>query len=418
MDQLFDMEIAANRPIRRMGIGFLLFACLLGYVLRFAFLVEGSQQFSAELGDQQRYLAEARNLLEHGTFAISIDQGPTAFDGPGYAVFLVPFLRLFPEVYVGPAMAGQAVVSLLTAWLLAQLTWRITQSILAARIALLWWCIYPFSIFYSAFLLSETLYTAVLCASVFCAYGFMQNLTSRSAIVFGIVLGLTSLVRPTVNFCILFLFLAVLISCWDRRKEAIRGLVMAGIALAVVLIPWTARNYAVFGRILPGSTQAGRMLFLANNPDNKTGYVVIPRDAVPPSPEFGETELQYNERLGALAKEFIRENPGQFVKLCLLRLIVFWWPMPVYEKFSSFPLVLLSLLTLLPLFGAALGGVVMLKKKWKLLLPILSVVLSTWLLHLVFGVSMRYRFPIESLLIPPAAYCLSDCIHRYRSGRM
>ncbi|HQO34869.1 MAG TPA: hypothetical protein PLG59_09420, partial [bacterium] len=133
----------------------------------------GSQEFSAELGDQKRYLAEARNLLEHGTFAISMDQGPTAFDGPGYAAFLMPFLRWFPGKYVAAAAAGQAVVSLLTAWLLAQMTWRITQSIWAARIALLWWCIYPFSVFYSAFLLSETLYVAALCASVFCAYGFM-----------------------------------------------------------------------------------------------------------------------------------------------------------------------------------------------------------------------------------------------------
>ncbi|HPO09245.1 MAG TPA: glycosyltransferase family 39 protein, partial [bacterium] len=274
----------------------------------------GSQEFSAELGDQKRYLAEARNLLEHGTFAISMDQGPTAFDGPGYAAFLMPFLRWFPGKYVAAAAAGQAVVSLLTAWLLAQMTWRITQSIWAARIALLWWCIYPFSVFYSAFLLSETLYVAALCASVFCAYGFMRNLTYRSAIVFGAMLGLASLVRPTVNFCIPFLFLAVLISGWDRRRETIRGLVTAGIALAVVLVPWTARNYRVFGRILPGSTQTGRMLFLANNPDNKTGYVVIPRDANPPPQESGETELEYNDRLGALAKEFIRENPGQFVK--------------------------------------------------------------------------------------------------------
>ncbi|HPA45066.1 MAG TPA: glycosyltransferase 87 family protein [bacterium] len=378
----------------------------------------GSQEFSAELGDQKRYLAEARNLLEHGTFAISMDQGPTAFDGPGYAAFLMPFLRWFPGKYVAAAAAGQAVVSLLTAWLLAQMTWRITQSIWAARIALLWWCIYPFSVFYSAFLLSETLYVAALCASVFCAYGFMRNLTYRSAIVFGAMLGLASLVRPTVNFCIPFLFLAVLISGWDRRRETIRGLVTAGIALAVVLVPWTARNYRVFGRILPGSTQTGRMLFLANNPDNKTGYVVIPRDANPPPQESGETELEYNDRLGALAKEFIRENPGQFVKLCTMRLFGFWWPMPIYEKFVSRSLVLLSLFTLLPLFVMALGGIYMLKKEWRLLFPILSVVLSTYLLHLVFGVSMRYRFPIESLLIPPAAYCVSDFIGRFRSSRV
>ena len=83
---------------RRLGFRFLLLCCVLGYAVRFGFLVLGAQRYSADLGDQMRYLREARNLNQYGTFAISMQDGPTAFDGPVYAFFLVPFLKLFGEL--------------------------------------------------------------------------------------------------------------------------------------------------------------------------------------------------------------------------------------------------------------------------------------------------------------------------------
>ncbi|MFH1742802.1 MAG: glycosyltransferase family 39 protein [bacterium] len=402
-----SLENGSVLSARALGVRFLLVCCLLGYGLRFGFLVAGSEQFSRDLGDQLRYLSEAENLLDHGTFATSMDKGPTAFDGPVYAVFLVPFLALFrgnPGVSVA---AVQSVVSLLTAWMLAQIAWLITRRVWAARIALLWWCVYPFAVFYSAYILSETLYTAGIVASVWCAYLFSRDLRLRTALLFGLVLGLTSLTRPTINPCIPFLFLAVLAFRWDERRRTLKGLVISGLVLAAVLIPWIARNYTVFGRILPGSSQVGRMLYLANNPGNQTGYVVIPRDADPPGQDLYENELEYNDRLGDLAKEFIRENPGRFLWLCGMRVCRFWWPVPVYEKFSSPLLLIGSFFTFMPLFAAALWGVVLLRREWRILLPILGVILATYLLHLVFGVSMRYRFPIEPLLIIPASYSLS-----------
>ncbi len=404
---------------KRLGFRFLLLCCVLGYAVRFGFLVVGAQRFSGELGDQMRYLREVRNLVYHGTFAISLEDGPTAFDGPGYAFFLVPFLKWFGELRMPGAVAvAQAVLSILTAWMIGQITYRITGRICAARIALFWWCLYPFAVFYSAYLLSETLYTAFVVASIWCAYFFVRHLGPRSAIALGVVLGLTSLTRPTINGAIPFLFLAILAARWDERRKALKGLVLAGVALSLVLSPWIIRNYVVFGKILPGSTQVGRMLFLANNPDNETGGVLIPRDANPPDRRPDESELEYNNRLGKLAKEFIRENPGQFLKLVGMRFYQFWRLTPMYETFSSVLTNTVCFLSFLPLFVGALYGMWLLRHRFRILLPILAVVLSTYAIHLVFGVSLRYRFPIESLLVPPAAYAVSRLAELFKRSEM
>ena len=398
---------------RRLGFRFLLLCCVLGYAVRFGFLVLGAQRYSADLGDQMRYLREARNLNQYGTFAISMQDGPTAFDGPVYAFFLVPFLKLFGELRMpGVVAVAQGVLSILTAWMIGQITFRITGRIWAARIALLWWCLYPFAVFYSAYLLSETLYTGFVVASVWCAYLFIRNLGPRSAVALGVILGLTSLTRPTINGTIPFLFLAILAARWDERWRALKGLVFAGVVLCLALSPWIIRNYMIFGKILPGSTQVGRMLFLANNPDNETGGVVIPRDANPPDRHSDESELEYNNRLGALAKTFIRENPGRFLELVGMRLYQFWRVTPMYRSLSSPLTNTVCLLSYLPLFVGATGGIWLLRGRFRILLPILAVVLSTYAIHLIFGVSLRYRFPIESLLVPLAAYAVSRLVCR------
>lgn len=390
-----------------LGVWFLILCCLVGYGLRFGFLILGADRYDTHLGDQHRYKREAENLLHMGTFAIEPNLGPTAFDGPIYACSLVPFLALFGEQPTLPVAVVQSVISLLTAWMIARITWWLTGRAWAARIALLWWCVYPFAIFYTAYLLTETLYGAGIVASVLCAYLLVRDLRVRYAVILGLVLGLTSLTRPTVNICVPFLFLGILVARWDQRGQALKGLVVSGITLLLVLSPWIVRNYSVFGRILPGSSQTGRMLYLANNPDNYTGGVVIDRDARPPDREPHENELEWNERLGHLAKQFIRENPGRFLHLCGMRLYNFWRVTPMFEGFSSPLLVAVCLGSFVPLFGAALCGFILLKERLRLFLPLLAVILSTYALHVVFGVSLRYRFPIEPLLIPAAAYSLS-----------
>jgi hypothetical protein len=146
------------------------------------------------------------------------------------------------------------------------------------------------------------------------------------------------------------------------------------------------------------------MLYLANNPLNKTGYVVIPRDAQPPAQQPGENELQYNDRLMHLSKEFIKAHPDQFAKLCLIRSYEFWRPYPKFSQFQTAKIMIACLGTLLPLYACSLWGLVLLRKNWRHLGPLLAVLIASYALHLVFGVSIRYRFPIEPLLIPTAAY--------------
>lgn len=393
------------------GLWFLSLGCLLGLGLWLGFLLFGPDSLGEHFGDQHRYKREAENLLESWTFAIETEQGmgPTAVDGPIYACFLMPFLAILGEQFVVGVAVAQFFFSLATAYMIAQITLLITDREWVAGVAMLSWCVYPFAVVYSTFHIIETFYTACLVACVLFAYLFARDLTVRWAVALGIVLGLTSLTRPNMNANVPLLFLALFLVRRDERRNALKGLILSGVILVLVLSPWIVRNYVHFGRFPLLSSQVGRMLYLANNPKNETGGVLIPRDAEPPPrQEPEENEVEWNERLSRLAKEFIRENPGRFLHLCGMRLYKFWRVTPMYESFRS-PLVLAVCLgSFLPLFVFAVAGFALLRDKWRLLLPLLAVILSTYALHVIFGVSLRYRFPIEALLIPPAAYAVSS----------
>jgi 4-amino-4-deoxy-L-arabinose transferase-like glycosyltransferase len=84
-------------------------------------------------------------------------------------------------------------------------------------------------------------------------------------IVPGTLLGLTALARPEYLMFVLFLGLLALVLV-ARRRDLRVGLAAAALfacAFALVLAPWTLRNYVVLDRFVPVTTGGGKALFVA-----------------------------------------------------------------------------------------------------------------------------------------------------------
>lgn len=133
----------------------------------------------------------------------------------------------------------------------------------------------------------------------------------------GLVFGYSTLTQPAVML-VVFAF-----PIWEilQRKPLLRtagrfALILAG--MAIVILPWSFRNQRVLGDFVLVSTNGGSVFYRANNPLATGGWI-----------QHGERRLTgYDEltqdRLGyQWGKEWIRENPGDFLKLAFKKQMLF-----------------------------------------------------------------------------------------------
>lgn len=190
------------------------------------------------------------------TLAIAPPFEPTMFRPPGYPMFIGAIYAVFGHSY-GAVKIAQGLLSALAALGLARVAERgrpgVGPWVLAA------WALCPFDAVYSIALLSESLCATLLAASL-CAFTYFQGW--RRFAITGVLLGLTTLVRD-----IHLPFIPFLAAAWLVLGDGgLRGwrprlpqAVVLGLCAALTIAPWTARNYAVSGKVVPVSS--GRLGF-------------------------------------------------------------------------------------------------------------------------------------------------------------
>ena len=198
----------------------------------------------------------------YGAIAQSIRDGhyTDVVRGPVYPVFVA---------VAGSATAVkllQAILDSLTGWLVYRLA-RFTLEASGLRHAgpPVWaswlWAVYPFAIWRVAFLNKEVLFAFLLAS-----YACLQLIALRDEKVWqwlaaGAVLGLVNLCKPT--FLPWPLLVAALV--WWRRRSAWR-VVLLVVGMAVVVAPWTLRNWRVTGgEFLPVATERGGVTTFVGN---------------------------------------------------------------------------------------------------------------------------------------------------------
>ena len=105
------------------------------------------------------------------------------------------------------------------------------------------------------------------------------------------------------------------------RRRAIRCAAAMLLFYLLALTPWTARNWAQFGRIVPIQANAGYTLvvssFEARSPEVRNALRAV-----------GERRHDTENRDAGWFRHGLRlivENPGNFVSQCLRRLVRMWY---------------------------------------------------------------------------------------------
>ena len=119
---------------------------------------------------------------------------------------------------------------------------------------------YPELVWFASHFWAETVFTVILWWAIERLVAADSGASTRAALVSGLLFGLAVLTRETVLY---FLPVAGLWLAW-RRVGGARRAAWLLVAAALVVVPWTVRNWLVFGTLVPVSTSGALNLWQGN----------------------------------------------------------------------------------------------------------------------------------------------------------
>jgi hypothetical protein len=361
--------------------------------------------------DEVGFNAGAWSLAATGTLG-AVPPIPGAF-------FALCF-RLCGHSLLYPRLA-QAFVSTGTAWVLGRMTASLGASQQAGRLAFILAAIYPFFIYYSAMMLSETLYLAAVVPGLWCLCASLQERGAswRLPAAGGLALAAAALCRPEAMPIAIPIWLAGLVA-WLLGRWSGKALGIAVLAWALPLTAWCARNRAEVGAFAldlhGGMTMLhGTLLFDENEVD--TGVAMAALAQMPFYQKSLSLPLPERDRLYLRQSlSFMRDNPGRIAGQWCRKLVNFWRFYPRTDKaynenayshpgagMSRAALVAISLVCEPALIIGGFWGLWPLRRRWGELHPLGLFMLGTMAIHMVSVSQMRYRLPVMPILILGAA---------------
>lgn len=397
------------------------------------------------IADQLSYHLLATRVSEGHGFSFPTDwwpdaraNTPTAFWSYLYTLYLAAAYRLVGVVPAVPRLLQAALVGVSLPWL----AYRIGRQVFnptVGRLSAAWVSGYGYFIYYSAALMTEMFYIVGVLWVLDCGLR-LSRLDDRAGtrqrrwrpwLELGLAIGLTALLRQVI---LAFVPVLILWIFWVRAGQRpagvpIRrsvagwaaGLLVCGLSAGAVILPVTVHNYRQFGSFVPINSNSGFAFFWANHPVYGDRFVGILDETGPGYSELIPPELRH---LGEAALDrallrrglgFVVDDPGRYLRLSLSRIPVYFmfWPSSASSLLSnivrvaSFGMALPFMLGGLVVWGlaAARGRLTPATRTGGMLLLTFVVVYS--LVHLLSWSLIRYRLPVDAVLLIFSAHALA-----------
>jgi hypothetical protein len=354
---------------------------------------------------------------------------PTAWADPVYTFCLAGLIKLFGDYHQLAAAVFGLALMLAVLWLTHLLCERLISAPagVVAVLALISGRDIPEA--------TQTMTNAILAAflivlSALLLARFLDAPSHRRACVLGLVLGLTTLGCPTAQLFLPVTAVAIAVLGRKNYRPAVTQAILVLAAAAIVVAPWTVRNYLTFGTFVPVRNGFGQIAFIGMvasggtvAPETVRSHVKppwsakTPRDAVrkiirPPYDDQAALEhfqLDYAKELGGAefnamneagrdawflreTKAFLAANPVLGGNLAMANLEVF---VRLIGGTLGMAVCLL----------AALGGVLGIRRPAVLILALwVGAFVGPFLLATCYY--GRYRAPIEPLLAALAVFAV------------
>jgi hypothetical protein len=279
--------------------------------------------------------------------------------------------------------------------------------VLAAAIA----AVYPILLRTDGSLMSETLYGLWVTATLILAYGLLERPSAARALALGAAIGLAALTRAE---ALLLVPIVALPAGWLAGRRRLTLMALTCVAVAVVLAPWTIRNWSVFDRPVLITTSFGSVVAGANCPATYSfgrDLASWRRDCVS-RPRYRNEAVQ-SARWRREGLDYAREHPGRLPLVLPLRLVRTWnfSPRQVTERSDGAVRALqLGLAAYYPLLALACYGLILLRRSGRRLFVMVGPALVVTIATLVGYGYMRFRHAAEPSIVIGAAVAI---IHLY-----
>lgn len=367
--------------------------------------------------DEQRFLASAAKLAATGEFWVASDR---AWEMPGTALLYTPAVWLFgTQGAVVPIRFCQSLLLLAQCALVGSIARRLLRNDTAASIATWVSALYPFFLYYQGLLLSEALFDTLLVASIAALLWWRDRggALDRALVATCMCFAAATMTKATLTVLPpLLVALTAMLSGFGWRRAAM-ALLASAVLYAALLSPWWVRNAVLLGEFVPFTTGSSLNLYIGNNPHNREGGIdwstdvdqaVVARIRAMP----GEVARQH-----AFAKEaidYIKAHPDVFLLSAVKKFFRFWNVVMNASEFRGGVYSLISAASFGPVLALALIALVRLRRQWRELLPIATLIGYFTALHVVTIASLRYRLPLEPFLIVLASEPLAALLARLR----
>ena len=363
----------------------------------------GSKTISS---DEDRIIASAAHWLATGEFRVGRD---VAWEMPGAALFFAP-LHFFPGNPLNAIRFAQAALVGVQALMLGALATLVFNDRFAGIAAALIGGFYPYLVFTQGLALSETLFIFLLVAGFLSLYAWR----ARGARLGGLlaltvtIFVLATLTKATLTVLTPLLVVAGALGLRPWRQVAL--IFLAATALyALLLTPWWVRNYRLLGAFVPFTTSASHNLYMGNNPNNPNVGTYAPDLPSNWTMDRGVNiaaipgELDRYRRYRDAALTHIAAEPFDFFRRAALKFAVFWNLIPNAPQFRGFIYKLFGFLSFAPILLFAAVCAFHHRRNAVRFLPFYLTIGYFTALYVVTIASIRYRLPIEPLLIVLAA---------------
>lgn len=333
-------------------------AALLGLVLRlgFGFVYWVGQPL---MKDEQEYLLLASRVGSgHGFTYPATATSETFFERPpGFVVLLATVLVATQDPLVTSAVPTgttdlpptssdipraitfvQCLLGTVVILLVAALASR-AGGPRAARFGALGAAIYPPMAWVSGYALSEPLYSALALGAILVLLKAFDALGTRRVMLglaAGVVAGAALLTKEAMLF---FLPLAAVWLLWRKQTQLLLALA-AGVAL--IVLPWIGRNYAVHGQFILTAAHGGVTLWTGNNPlargegDLAANPIMGQARRDFEAQHKGLTNQQMDDVYYQAVIDFVTQHPGQWLVLEAKKLFYTFVPIgPSYTLHSN-----------------------------------------------------------------------------------
>ena len=325
---------------------------------------------------------------------------PQSYFSMAMSIYLAIIYRIFGYVpliaRLIQALLGTAVVGLVT--LLAQKIFGKTVAILTGCIASL----YAYLVFYSVTLTTETPFIFFLLASLYLAYEIHRETKTWKWVLLGLTLTGAVLFRMAVIFFVPFLLGWVI---YTQRSKWRMALIPIALILLGIL-PFTIRNYIEWHQFLLLESQFGHVFWNGNHPDQHGDFRPLAVFPIPPSVLTSQNDAIITNTLMKMGIENVLKDPLDFASLTLTRLREFFkfWP----SSDSNLTANVMRVVSFGVLWPFMVLGLIVTRKMWRDLLPLYLFCLLHTGVYAISWTLIRYRIPLDIVLIPFAAFALYE----------